>query len=106
METGSFHLQNLPPAMIAPSSEELTAELQAAVSDGSPVRRARILRQIAALFLAEAHRLTPSQLSVFDEVLTCLLQRVDAHSLAELSAALADVTPAPPETMRRLAHHD
>ena len=92
--------------MIAPSSEELTAELEAAVSGGSPVRRARILRQIAALFLAEAHRLTHSQLSVFDEVLACLLQRVDARSLAELSAALADVTPAPPETMRRLAHHD
>jgi uncharacterized protein (DUF2336 family) len=92
--------------MIASSSEELTAELEAAVSGGSPIRRARILRQIAALFLAEAHRLTPSQLSVFDEVLTCMLQRVDAHALAELSAALADVTPAPPETMRRLAHHD
>ncbi|MBV8839449.1 MAG: DUF2336 domain-containing protein, partial [Alphaproteobacteria bacterium] len=92
--------------MIAHSSEELTAELEAAVSDGSPVRRARILRQIAALFLAEAHRLTASQLSVFDEVLSCLLHRVDAHSLAELSATLADTTPAPPETMRRLAHHD
>jgi hypothetical protein len=63
------------------------------------------LRQIAALFLAEAHRLTHSQLSVFDEVLSCLSQRVDARALAELSAALADVTPAPPETMRRLAHH-
>ena len=102
----TFSFTELPPAMTAHSSEELTAELEAAVSDGSPVRRARILRQIAALFLAEAHRLTPSQLSVFDEVLSCLLQRVDAHSLAELSAALAEATPEPPETMRRLAHHD
>lgn len=92
--------------MIASSSEELTAEVKAAVSDGSPTRRARILRQVAALFLAEAHRLTHSQLSVFDEVLTCLLQRVEARALAELSAALADAIPAPPETMRRLAHHD
>jgi uncharacterized protein (DUF2336 family) len=91
--------------MIASSSEELTAELEAAVSDGSPTRRARILRQVAALFLAEAHRLTHSQLAVFDEVLTCLLQRVEARALAELSTALADATPAPPETMRRLAHH-
>ena len=99
-------ITELPPAMIAHSSEELTAELEAAVSDGSPLRRARILRQIAALFIAEAHRLTSSQLSVFDEVLSCLSQRAGAHSLAELSAALADITPAPPETMRRLAHHD
>lgn len=92
--------------MIATSSEELTAELEAAVSDGSPTRRARILRQVAALFVTEAHRLTHSQLSVFDEVLVCLLHRVEARALAELSAALADVSPAPPETLRRLAHHD
>jgi uncharacterized protein (DUF2336 family) len=92
--------------MIAHSSEELTAELEAAVSDGSPTRRARILRQLAELFLAEAHRLTHSQLSVFDEVLVFLLHRVEARALAELSAALADVTPALPETARRLAHHD
>src|SRR5215472_19302675 len=99
METGRFHYRIAAAAMIASGSEELTAELEAAVSDGSPVRRARILRQIAALFLAEAHRLTPSQLSVFDEVLTCLLQRVDAHSLAELSAAFAYNTTATTETM-------
>lgn len=92
--------------MIASGSDELTAELEAAVSDGSPTRRARILRQVAALFLAEAYRLTQSQLSVFDEVLTCLLQRVEPRALAELSAALANAMPAPPETMRRLAHHE
>jgi hypothetical protein len=92
--------------MIATSSEELTAELEAAVSDGSATRRARILRQVAALFVAEAHRLTHSQLSVFDEVLICLLHRVEARALAELSAALAGITPAPPETTRRLAHHE
>jgi Uncharacterised protein conserved in bacteria (DUF2336) len=104
METGRF-ITELPPAMIVSSSEELTAELEAAVSN-SPTRRAHILRRIAELFLAEADRLTHSQLSVFDEVLVCLLHRVEARALAELSAALADVTPAPPETMRRLAHHE
>lgn len=92
--------------MIAPSSAELTAEIEAVVSDGSPTRRARILRRVAELFLAEAHHLTHSQLSVFDEVLSCLMHRVEPRALAQLSAALADVTQGPPETMRRLAHHD
>ena len=92
--------------MIVHSSEELTAELEAALSDGSPTRRARILRQLAELFLSEAHRLTRSQLSVFDEVLVLLLHRVEARALAELSTALADVTTALPETARRLAYHD
>jgi uncharacterized protein (DUF2336 family) len=99
-------ITELPATMIVSSSEELTAELEAAVGDGSPTRRARILHQVVALFLAEAHRLTHSQLSVFDEVLMCLLHRVEARALAELSTALADVAPAPPETMRRLAHHE
>ena len=87
--------------MIAPSSTELTAELEAAISDGSASRRAHILRRVAELFLTEAHRLTLSQLSVFDEVLICLSHRVEARALAELSAALADVTPAP-HRLRRL----
>src|SRR5262249_38629201 len=92
--------------MIPPSSAELTAELEAAVSDGSPTRRARIVRQVAELFLSEAHRLTQSQLSVFDEVLVFLLNGVEARGLAELSAALADVTLAPRPPLRRLAYHD
>lgn len=92
--------------MTASSSEELTTELEAAVSDGSPTRRARILQRVTELFLAEAHRLTHSQLSVFDEVLGCLSRRVEARALAQLSAALADVTPEPPQTLRRLAQHE
>ena len=92
--------------MTASSSVELTAELEAAISGGSPSRRARILRRIAELFLSEAHHLTHSQLSVFDEVLGCLMHRVEPRALAELSTALAEARLAPPETMRRLAHHD
>ncbi|MBV8924321.1 MAG: DUF2336 domain-containing protein [Bradyrhizobium sp.] len=104
VETGRFH--QLAPAMIAFGSAELTVELEAAVSDGSPARRARMLRQVADLFLAEAHRLNPSQLCIFDEVLVRLLHRTEARALAELGAALADATPPLPETMRRLAYHD
>jgi Uncharacterised protein conserved in bacteria (DUF2336) len=92
--------------MIAIDSAELTAELEAAANDGSPVRRARMLRQIAELFLVEAHRLNHSQLSIFDDLLVHLLQRMEARALTELSIALADVSPAPPETIRRLAYHD
>jgi uncharacterized protein (DUF2336 family) len=94
------------PATIAIGSAELTAELEAAVSDGSPVRRARMLRQIAELFLAELHRLSHPQLRIFDGLLASLTQRMEPRALAELSAALADVSPGPSETIRRLAHHD
>jgi uncharacterized protein (DUF2336 family) len=85
---------------------ELTSDVDAAVRDGSPVRRARMLAQVAAFFLTQADRLTPEQLGIFDEVLARLMQRADARSLSALSTALAGLKSAPPETIRRLALHE
>jgi Uncharacterised protein conserved in bacteria (DUF2336) len=106
VENRTFSTMEFAPAAVPIGSAELTAELESALSDGSPVRRARMLRQVADLFRTEAHRLSHSQLSVFDSVLACLLHRTEPRALAELSAALADVSPAPPETIRRLAYSD
>src|SRR5215813_11793066 len=85
---------------------ELTAEIEAAVRDGTAVRRARILRQIAAFFLAMSDRLSVAQLSIFDDVLLRLTQRAEPRLLAELSTALAEVSVAPQQTVRRLAFHE
>jgi uncharacterized protein (DUF2336 family) len=85
---------------------DLTAEIEAAARDGSPGRRSRILQQIAALFVADAGRLSPEQLSIFDDVLVRLSQRAEVRILAELSTALAEIVPAPLQTIRRLASHE
>jgi len=88
------------------ASAELIAEVDAAAKDGAPDRRARMLRQIAALFSARAGRLDRHQVGIFDDVLVRLIARVDLHALAELSTMLADLAPVPEQTVRRLARHD
>jgi len=62
---------------------ELTAEVDAAVRDGTPARRARMLGQFAAFFLAHADRLDSEQLYLFDSVLERLASRAELRSLAE-----------------------
>src|SRR5262249_24830278 len=72
----------------------------------SPERWSEILRQITSLFLIDAHRLTDTQIKVFDAVFLQLVERVDAQTLAFLSENLSGIGAAPPNTMRRLAFHD
>jgi uncharacterized protein (DUF2336 family) len=89
---------------IAPA--ELIAETEIAARDGSPERRARMLRCAAELFISVASQLSPDQIEVFDDVLVRLMDRTELRALTELSAALADVWPAPYATIRRLAYHE
>jgi uncharacterized protein (DUF2336 family) len=92
--------------MNAISPAELIAELEAAARDGTPERRARMLRCTAELYLAAATRLSPGHIEVFDDVLLRLMTRMEPRALAELSTALAGANPAPPATVRRLALHE
>jgi uncharacterized protein (DUF2336 family) len=92
--------------MDALASAELIAELDATARDGAPERRTRILEGVAQLFLSAAGSLNPDQVAVFDNVLMRLTERMDPRRLAELSGTLAEVSPAPQATVRRLARHE
>jgi uncharacterized protein (DUF2336 family) len=92
--------------MTAIASAELLTELEAAAREATPERRARILQRVTDLFVSAVTSLGPGQISVFDDVLVRLIERTEARKLAELSAVLADVAPAPQATIRRLARHE
>jgi len=92
--------------MISVASAEFIAELEGAVEGGSPARRAQMLRQVTHLFLSSANRLNERQISVFDDVLIRLIERVEARMLAQLSTTLSDLTSAPKQAVRRLACHE
>ena len=92
--------------MAAVASDELVAEIEAAARSGSPERRARMLQQVADLFVSGASRLQPQQVAVFDDVLVRLMDRIDARALCRISTALAELAAAPQETVRRLARHE
>src|SRR5580658_8852068 len=90
--------------MEAPQS--IIAELEDAIRDGSPDKRAETLRRATDLFLSEAARLTESQIAVFDDVLTHLIKKIETKAKAELSLCLAPLDKAPIELIRQLARDD
>jgi uncharacterized protein (DUF2336 family) len=84
----------------------LIGELEQALQNGSPEKRIATLRRVTNLFLDEGNRLNEQQISVFDDVLLHLVQRIETKALVELSAGLAPVANAPVEVIRRLAKDD
>jgi uncharacterized protein (DUF2336 family) len=61
---------------------------------------------VTDLFLSDADRLNETQITVFDDVLVRLIERVEARTLAHLSDTLSGIETAPREAVRRLAFHD
>jgi uncharacterized protein (DUF2336 family) len=92
-------------AMTTAASAVLIAELEGAVSGGSPERRVQMLRQVTDLFLSDADRLNENQIGVFDDVLVRLIERMESRTLAQLSATLSSSAFAPKEIVRQLAYH-
>jgi len=91
--------------MVAAASPGSIAELTGTAKDESPQQDARILRQVADLFLSNAERLRESQIGAFDAILVPLIERMEAGALIHLSEALSKTDLAPRETIRRLAFH-
>jgi uncharacterized protein (DUF2336 family) len=92
--------------MKATASVDLIADLDAAVSDSTPERRARMLRQLMHLLALSAHRLREDQIGVFDDVLVRLLPGLGPQALVQLSTGLSELAAAPREALRRLADHE
>jgi uncharacterized protein (DUF2336 family) len=86
--------------------ESLLAELEDAVQGSSRDKRVETLRRITNLFLAGANRFNDEQITLFDDVLMQLIDRIEAKALYELSEQLAPVAAAPVEVIRSLARHD
>jgi len=91
--------------MVIGGSAALFLELEAAVSGGSSERRIDMLRQVTDLFLSDVDRLNANQVTIFDDVLVQLIDRVEAWALAQISARLADAPVGPVQSIRKLAFH-
>lgn len=93
--------------MMANSPADILVELEEAVATCPLDRCGRILSGIVQLLTDSGDRSQELLSGVVDGVLLRLTERVEARALAQLSTTLADLTMAPPETLRRLAsHHD
>ena len=81
-------------------------ELDVALRTGSPGRRTEVLRRVTGLFLNDAEKFSETQISLFDDVMTRLIEEIEAGAQAELSARLAQVPQAPRTVIRKLASSD
>ncbi|WJR76926.1 DUF2336 domain-containing protein [Bradyrhizobium sp. NP1] len=87
-------------------AQSIIAELEEAVSEGTPAKRVETLRRVTDLFLNDAERLSDDQVQVFDVVLCLLIARVETRAKAELSRRLAPTDYAPFEVIQHLASDD
>jgi uncharacterized protein (DUF2336 family) len=88
------------------ASGSLIAELEDAIHGGSRDKRVETLRRVTDLFLSDADRLNEQQIEVFDDVLGCLISKIEEKALAELSRRLGPIKNAPMDVIQRLARDD
>jgi uncharacterized protein (DUF2336 family) len=86
--------------------QSLIDELESAIKGGSAESRVSTLRQITDLFLHDANRLSDEQISVFDDVLCLLAEKIEKTALVELGSRLAPVDTAPIRVIKKLARDD
>ena len=90
--------------MGAPAS--LLPELEDVVQHGSAEKRAETLRRITTLFLDGAKLFNAEHVALFDDVMGCLIEEIEAKALAELARRIAPVFNAPPSVVSALAKND
>lgn len=90
--------------MGAPAS--LLPELEDVVQHGTAERRAETLRRITGLFLDGAMNFNDEHVALFDDVIGCLIEEIEAKALAELARRLAPVANAPAGVVSKLAQND
>jgi len=88
------------------SSASLLPELEEVVRNGTPQRRAATLRRITTLFLDGAAHFNDEHVALFDDVMMCLVERIESKVMAELARRLAPVENAPAGVVRLLANDD
>jgi uncharacterized protein (DUF2336 family) len=90
--------------MGAPAS--LLPELEEVVQHGSVEKRAETLRRITGLFLDGAMSFNDEHVALFDDVIGCLIEEIEAKALAELARRIAPVSNAPAGVVSKLAKND
>lgn len=84
----------------------LLPELEDVVQHGSADKRAETLRRITTLFLDGAHNFNAEHVALFDDVMGCLIEEIEAKALAELARRIAPVPNAPAGVVSALAKND
>ncbi len=90
--------------MSVPAS--LLPELEEVVQHGSAEKRAETLRRLTTLFIDGAPLFASEHVALFDDVIGCLIEEIEAKALAELARRIAPVPNAPSGVVKSLAEND
>lgn len=89
-----------------PASPSLIEELESALNCGSSAQRADVLRRVTDLFLQGKDAYSEEHVTVFDDVMCHLIDKIERQALIRLSAQLAPVAAPPKRAVHQLAAHD
>jgi len=84
----------------------LLPELEDVVQHGSAEKRAETLRRITTLFLDGVPSFNAEHVALFDDVIGCLIEEIEAKALAELARRIAPIPHAPAGVVSTLAKND
>lgn len=95
----------MPRPSTVPATDLLDA-LEDTLVNGTVARRVEILRSITDLFLVGGIDYSDDQLSLFDDVFACLVQKIELSAKALLAKRLSRHPAAPPRIIHTLAFDD
>ncbi len=84
----------------------LLPELEDAIANGTPARRAQILERVTDIFVAESEKYSANQIDLFDDVFVRITDVIERSARAALSRRLAATERAPSAISRVLASDD
>jgi uncharacterized protein (DUF2336 family) len=89
-----------------PEARLLIEELDAALNKAPDTKHLNILRRVTDLFLEGSENYSNDQITIFDDVISRLIENAEKPALAKLSERLAPVRNAPMNVIARLSRND
>jgi uncharacterized protein (DUF2336 family) len=83
-------------------SQNLKTEIETSLGPGPSARGNTVLRSVTDLFVNRADDYSDEQVSVFDDVMQCLLDHTEHDAKVELSSRLAPISRAPAKVVSTL----
>ena len=91
---------------MTPLAKSLIDQFHAALGKVSSAEQLAVQRQVADLLLATKQQYSDRQVAIFNDVIGCLIEKVDRQALVELTGRLAAADHAPNPVINRLSNDD
>src|SRR3954447_1796376 len=88
------------------NADQWASKLDSSLSHRSQAQLAGLLQQVTDWFLAGGETLSDEHVTIFDDVMVRLVERIEREALVELSVRLAPIPNAPAKVISHLSRND